>query len=124
MLEEQLGIAVVRRRRMAQVGQETLDVVVQEQQRGRAAGRLGATLGGGGGVAAGALGKAGQSTNFRNVSACNRCRLRKNRCDQKLPSCASCMKAKVPCVGYDPTTKKEIPRRLVAKQQLKARDRC
>ena len=32
---------------MAQVGQETLDVVVQEQQRGRAAGRLGATLGGG-----------------------------------------------------------------------------
>ncbi|KAF4126745.1 Fungal trans [Geosmithia morbida] len=34
-----------------------------------------------------------QSSNFRNVSACNRCRLRKNRCDQKLPSCASCAKA-------------------------------
>ncbi|GAB7349354.1 hypothetical protein MBLNU459_g8484t3 [Dothideomycetes sp. NU459] len=27
------------------------------------------------------------SSNFRNVSACNRCRLRKNRCDQKLPAC-------------------------------------
>lgn len=56
-------------------------------------------------------GKPGQSSNFRNVSACNRCRLRKNRCDQKLPSCASCNKVGVPCVGYDPITKKEIPRR-------------
>ena len=55
--------------------------------------------------------KAGQSSNFRNVSACNRCRLRKNRCDQRLPSCASCAKAGVACVGYDPITKKEIPRR-------------
>ena len=61
---------------------------------------------------AGAAGKVGQSSNFRNVSACNRCRLRKNRCDQKLPSCASCEKAGVACVGYDPITKREIPRRL------------
>ncbi|PHH76916.1 hypothetical protein CDD82_3758 [Ophiocordyceps australis] len=57
--------------------------------------------------------KPGQSSNFRNVSACNRCRLRKNRCDQKLPSCASCVKAGVSCVGYDPITKKEIPRSYV-----------
>lgn len=54
---------------------------------------------------------AGNSSNFRNVSACNRCRLRKNRCDQKLPSCSSCAKAGVACVGYDPITKKQIPRR-------------
>ncbi|KAL7970904.1 fungal-specific transcription factor domain-containing protein [Trichoderma sp. SZMC 28014] len=58
-------------------------------------------------------GKPGQSSNFRNVSACNRCRLRKNRCDQKLPSCASCSKVGVSCVGYDPITKKEIPRSYV-----------
>ncbi|KAB5536063.1 fungal-specific transcription factor domain-containing protein [Coniochaeta sp. 2T2.1] len=63
---------------------------------------------------AGAAGKVvGQSSNFRNVSACNRCRLRKNRCDQKLPSCASCEKAGVACVGYDPITKREIPRSYV-----------
>ncbi|KAJ4390560.1 hypothetical protein N0V93_004156 [Gnomoniopsis smithogilvyi] len=62
---------------------------------------------------AGGAGKVGQSSNFRNVSACNRCRLRKNRCDQKLPSCASCEKANVACVGYDPITKKEIPRSYV-----------
>ncbi|KAM7204503.1 Fungal specific transcription factor domain containing protein [Naviculisporaceae sp. PSN 640] len=58
-------------------------------------------------------GKVGQSSSFRNVSACNRCRLRKNRCDQKLPSCASCEKASVACVGYDPITKREIPRSYI-----------
>jgi hypothetical protein len=54
---------------------------------------------------------ASAASSFRNVSACNRCRLRKNRCDQRLPSCASCDKAGVKCVGYDPITKREIPRR-------------
>jgi hypothetical protein len=58
-------------------------------------------------------GKASSVSNFRNVSACNRCRLRKNRCDQRLPSCASCKKANVKCVGYDPITKREIPRSYV-----------
>ncbi|KAI0192488.1 fungal-specific transcription factor domain-containing protein [Astrocystis sublimbata] len=58
-------------------------------------------------------GHAHSSSSFRNVSACNRCRLRKNRCDQKLPSCASCEKARVACVGYDPITKREIPRSYV-----------
>jgi hypothetical protein len=71
---------------------------------GPGAGPAAAAAGGGGG-------KAGQSSSFRNVSACNRCRLRKNRCDQRLPSCASCDKAGVKCVGYDPITKREIPRR-------------
>ncbi|KAI0022671.1 hypothetical protein F4780DRAFT_160941 [Xylariomycetidae sp. FL0641] len=61
----------------------------------------------------GSSSKVGQSSSFRNVSACNRCRLRKNRCDQKLPSCASCEKARVACVGYDPITKREIPRSYV-----------
>lgn len=66
-----------------------------------------------GGEAKGGAGEGpgGKSSNFRNVSACNRCRLRKNRCDQRLPSCASCEKANVKCVGYDPITKREIPRR-------------
>ena len=65
------------------------------------------------GQAGGSAGKIGQSSSFRNVSACNRCRLRKNRCDQKLPSCASCDKAGVSCVGYDPITKREIPRSYI-----------
>ncbi|KAI0489999.1 fungal-specific transcription factor domain-containing protein [Xylaria cf. heliscus] len=66
------------------------------------------------GMGHGAKSAHGQSSSsFRNVSACNRCRLRKNRCDQKLPSCASCEKARVACVGYDPITKREIPRSYV-----------
>jgi hypothetical protein len=50
---------------------------------------------------------------FRNVSACNRCRVRKNRCDQRLPACSTCEKAHAKCVGYDPITKREIPRSYV-----------
>lgn len=50
---------------------------------------------------------------FRNVSACNRCRLRKNKCDQNLPACTACEKANVKCVGYDPITRREIPRAYV-----------
>lgn len=56
---------------------------------------------------------ASSSSNFRNVSACNRCRLRKNRCDQKLPACTTCEKAGVKCVGFDPVSKREIPRSYV-----------
>jgi hypothetical protein len=61
------------------------------------------------GQSSGALG----ASSFRNVSACNRCRLRKNRCDQRLPRCQACEKAGVKCVGYDPITKREIPRSYV-----------
>ncbi len=50
------------------------------------------------------------SSSFRNVSACNRCRVRKNRCDQKLPACSPCEKVGVKCAGFDPITKREIPR--------------
>lgn len=59
------------------------------------------------------LTSAAASSAFRNVSACNRCRLRKNRCDQRLPACSACEKAHVKCVGYDPITKREIPRSYV-----------
>ncbi|EER26694.1 positive regulator of purine utilization, putative [Coccidioides posadasii C735 delta SOWgp] len=50
---------------------------------------------------------------FRSVTACHRCRSRKNRCDQRLPRCHQCEKAGVPCVGFDPITKREIPRSYV-----------
>ncbi|CAK7233571.1 hypothetical protein SBRCBS47491_008656 [Sporothrix bragantina] len=83
---------------------------------GGSSGANGSSAGAGAGSSSGSGGgssKANQSSNFRNVSACNRCRLRKNRCDQRLPSCVSCEKAGVACVGYDPITKKEIPRSYV-----------
>lgn len=58
-------------------------------------------------------GPGGTSSNFRNVSACNRCRHRKNRCDQKLPQCSACLKVNAQCVGFDPVSKREIPRSYV-----------
>ncbi|RDW90166.1 Zn(II)2Cys6 transcription factor [Aspergillus mulundensis] len=63
--------------------------------------------------AAASTSAANSSSSFRNVSACNRCRQRKNRCDQRLPRCQACEKAGVHCVGYDPITKREIPRSYV-----------
>ncbi|KAF9886532.1 Fungal specific transcription factor [Aspergillus nanangensis] len=51
-----------------------------------------------------------ESSSFRNVSACNRCRQRKSRCDQRLPRCHACEKSGARCVGYDPITKREVPR--------------
>lgn len=53
----------------------------------------GPTTGTGAGGGGGGGGGGGATTAFRNVSACNRCRKRKNRCDQRLPACQSCEKA-------------------------------
>ena len=39
--------------------------------------------------------------------------MRKNRCDQNLPACSACEKAGVKCVGFDPLTKRKIPRTYV-----------
>ncbi|KAG5771406.1 hypothetical protein H9Q72_002000 [Fusarium xylarioides] len=33
-----------------------------------------------------------------NVTACQRCKSRKQRCDQNIPACSSCARAGVPCV--------------------------
>jgi hypothetical protein len=50
----------------------------------------------------------------RSISACFRCRMRKTRCDQRFPSCSSCLKANVECVGIDAATGREIPRSYVS----------
>ncbi|OCK83603.1 hypothetical protein K432DRAFT_276525, partial [Lepidopterella palustris CBS 459.81] len=44
---------------------------------------------------------------------CNRCRLRKKRCDQHLPACGSCEKARARCVGYNPVSQREVLRSYV-----------
>lgn len=50
----------------------------------------------------------------RSISACQRCRNRKTKCDQKFPSCTACFKANVECVGIDAATGREIPRSYVS----------
>ncbi|KAH8700223.1 fungal-specific transcription factor domain-containing protein [Talaromyces proteolyticus] len=46
--------------------------------------------------------------------ACARCRMRKIKCDALWPACSSCKSAHVPCMGYDTTLSKEVPRSIVA----------
>ncbi|KAF2129692.1 hypothetical protein P153DRAFT_340820 [Dothidotthia symphoricarpi CBS 119687] len=36
-----------------------------------------------------------------NVTACARCKARKQRCDQNIPACSNCERAGVECVGHD-----------------------
>src|SRR5688572_17056300 len=36
-----------------------------------------------------------------NVTACSRCRSRKQRCDQNIPACSNCERAGVECVSVD-----------------------
>lgn len=45
--------------------------------------------------------------------ACQRCRLRKIRCDRRLPRCTSCERAKCACLTTDPTSGKTMPRSYI-----------
>lgn len=49
----------------------------------------------------------------RSISACQRCRNKKIKCDQRFPKCSKCEKSGVDCVGFDPLTGREIPRSYV-----------
>ncbi|KUJ12403.1 uncharacterized protein LY89DRAFT_785771 [Mollisia scopiformis] len=46
----------------------------------------------------------------RTQIACQRCRLRKNKCDGKIPSCTTCEKAGTPCTVVDRLTYRQYPR--------------
>lgn len=45
------------------------------------------------------------------VTACQRCRTRKIRCDGALPACKSCLKAGVECIEVDRSGDNNMPRR-------------
>lgn len=45
------------------------------------------------------------------VTACQRCRTRKIRCDGALPACRSCVKAGVQCIEVDRSGDNNLPRR-------------
>lgn len=49
----------------------------------------------------------------RSISACQRCRAKKIRCDQSFPKCLKCSKAGADCIGLDPATGREVPRSYV-----------
>ena len=49
----------------------------------------------------------------RVIASCQRCRLKKVRCDNQFPSCTRCAKMNLSCVSIDPATGREIPRSYV-----------
>ncbi|CCE73097.1 Piso0_000116 [Millerozyma farinosa CBS 7064] len=49
----------------------------------------------------------------RSISACQRCRIKKIRCDQNFPKCSKCDKARVECIGLDPATGREVSRSYI-----------
>lgn len=52
--------------------------------------------------------------NRRQTKACARCRKRKTKCDFKLPACSACEAASaLPCMGYNVTLGKAVPRSVV-----------
>ncbi|GMM55328.1 Ppr1 protein [Maudiozyma humilis] len=55
----------------------------------------------------------GKSLVPHSVSACKRCKLKKIKCDNTLPSCKGCERAKEPCISIDPATGEDVPRSYV-----------
>lgn len=49
----------------------------------------------------------------RSIAACQRCRIKKVKCDQNFPKCSKCLKAGLECVGIDPATGREVARSYV-----------
>ncbi|KAH5551193.1 hypothetical protein HBI25_184440 [Parastagonospora nodorum] len=50
----------------------------------------------------------------RRVTACQRCRRRKQKCDLKHPNCSNCEKAGASCLVYDSGRQTELPRDYVS----------
>lgn len=56
---------------------------------------------------------AGSSPVAHSVSACKRCKQKKVKCDNTLPSCRGCQRAREPCISIDPATGEDVPRSYV-----------
>ena len=48
-----------------------------------------------------------------HIPACQRCRLRKIRCDHAPPKCSACTKSASACIIVDPTTQKQYTREYI-----------
>lgn len=55
--------------------------------------------------------------NVRRLTACERCRKRKTKCDSEIPSCANCVKAGVECMSFDKVLGKLVSRAYAASLQ-------
>ncbi|CAN3372008.1 hypothetical protein DIURU_001450 [Diutina rugosa] len=48
--------------------------------------------------------------NITKIPACQRCRVKKIKCDQNFPKCSKCAKIGADCIVFDPVVAREVPR--------------
>ena len=56
------------------------------------------------------------------LPACQKCRLRKVKCDKQAPKCSNCTKANVACIVVDPATGEQYARDYI--RHLEEKERC
>ncbi|CUM56131.1 unnamed protein product [Debaryomyces tyrocola] len=59
--------------------------------------------------------------NGRRLPACERCRIRKTKCDSQLPSCSNCVKAGVECMNKDKVLGRAVTRSCVCSLEERIR---
>jgi len=56
------------------------------------------------------------------IPACQRCRLRKIKCDHAAPKCSGCTKASAACIIIDPFTQKQYTRDYIGELEQKEKE--
>jgi hypothetical protein len=56
------------------------------------------------------------------IPACQRCRMRKIRCDHAAPKCSGCTKATAACIIIDPFTQKQYTRDYIHELERKEKE--
>lgn len=56
------------------------------------------------------------------IPACQRCRLRKIKCDHAAPKCSGCTKASAACIIIDPFTQKQYTRDYIDELERKEKE--
>ncbi|KAK7970396.1 fungal-specific transcription factor domain-containing protein [Apiospora saccharicola] len=56
------------------------------------------------------------------LPACQRCKLRKIKCDRQAPKCSSCTKSKAACIIIDPVTLERYPREFIHRLEVREQE--
>ncbi|KAK8125397.1 fungal specific transcription factor [Apiospora kogelbergensis] len=56
------------------------------------------------------------------LPACQRCKLRKIKCDRQAPKCSGCTKSKAACIIVDPVTSERYPREFIHRLEVREQE--
>ncbi|KAK8049874.1 hypothetical protein PG994_011604 [Apiospora phragmitis] len=63
-----------------------------------------------------------ESSKHALLPACQRCKLRKIKCDRQAPKCSGCTKSKAACIIIDPVTSERYPREFIHRLEVRAQE--